>query len=144
MPATPRHLLLGHHPSPPPPPTTTSPPNPHPFHASCPPTHRRPLTCGTCANKSRLVPRRDPSIIGREHLKITRREAAASRAAGQTDRQTDREGERKGPRADVINCPRDEYPITVRLRNGDGAAVAPVINAEFMQRMINSEVQAGV
>lgn len=134
MPATPRHLLSGH----PPPSSPDCRLTPQPSPVSRHPLP--PLTCGTCANKSRLVPRRDPSIIGREHLKITRREAAASRA----DRQTDREGERKGPRADVINCPRDEYPITVRLRNGDGAAVAPVINAEFMQCMINSEVQAGV
>lgn len=109
---------------------------PHPFHASCPPRQRL-LTCGTCANKSRLVPRHDPSITGREHLKITWWEATVSWAAShpasqtdKTDRQTDQEGERKGPRADVINCPKDEYPITVRLRNEDGAAVAPVINAE--------------
>lgn len=50
----------------------------------------RPLTCGTCANKSRLVPQRDPSIIAREHLKITRREIAARRAASQTDRGRER------------------------------------------------------
>lgn len=81
LPVAPRHKISCVTPPTPTPTTTTTPIlrilAPH-----------RPLTCGTSANKSRLVPERDPSIIAREHLKITQRDM---RRAEQPDRQTEEE-----------------------------------------------------
>lgn len=67
------------------------------------------FTRGIYFNNSHLRSHCNPSIIARDQLKITPWEA---REWGWVCR---------SPHAGVINCFRDEYPITVRLRNGDGA-----------------------